>query len=82
NSIDLKSTLGGMTYSSNNRQAYFYSFWDLVLHKNFNLWLTLLPGSTTQATCKLTQSRGGLYAGPEGLNGVFSMPKNLVLTKL
>ena len=82
NSIDLKSTLGGMTYSSNNRQAYFYTFWDLALHKNFNLWLTLLPNSTTQATWELKQGRCGLYVGPPGLNGVYSMPKQIIITKL
>ena len=81
NSVDAKTTLKGMTYRSNNREAFFYTFWDLSLHKNFNLWLNLLPNSTTQATWVLKQPRG-LYVGPEGLNGVFSMPKNLVLTKL
>ena len=63
-------------------QAFFYTFWDLALHKNFNLWLTLLPNSTTQATWELKQGRGGLYVGPPGLNGVYSMPKQIIITKL
>ncbi len=82
NSLDFKNTLLGTVYNTKPNEVFFLTCWDLVLHKNFNLWLTLLPGSTTQATWKLTQGRGGLYAGPEGLNGIFSMPKNLVLTKL
>lgn len=79
---DAKTTLLGTVYSTSTNKAYFYSFWDLSLHKSFNLWLTFLPGSTTQATWKLSQGRGGLYAGPSGSNGIYSMPKQLVLTKL
>ena len=56
-------------------------FIDIQLHKNFELFLTLLPNSLTQLNWDLRQPRG-LYAGPAGLNGVFSLPKNLVLTKL
>ncbi|HAZ92090.1 MAG: hypothetical protein IPO46_05715 [Chitinophagaceae bacterium] len=79
--LDAKTTLLGTVYSTSSNKAYFYAFWDLVLHKGFELFLTLLPNSNTQATWVLKQPRG-LYTGPEGLNGVFSMPRNLVLTKL
>ena len=79
---DLKTTLNGTVYNSKVNQAFFYTFWDLALHKNFNLWLTLLPNSTTQATWELKQGRGGLYVGPPGLNGVYSMPKQINITKL
>ncbi len=80
-STDLKNTMEATVYSTSSNRAFFYSIWDLSLHKNFNLWLTLLPNSTTQATWVLKQPRG-LYVGPEGLNGGFLMPKNLVLTKV
>ena len=79
---DLKTTLNGTVYNSKVNQAFFYTFWDLALHKNFNLWLTLLPNSTTQATWELKQGRCGLYVGPPGLNGVYSMPKQIIITKL
>ena len=78
--VDLKTTLQGTTHANNPNQVYFYSFWDVVLHMNFNIFFTLQPGSTTKANWVLRQPRG-LYVGPPGLNGVFTLPKQLVLTK-
>ena len=71
--------LDGGTYG--NRALLIYSFIDIQLHKTFELFLTLLPNSLTQLNWDLRQPRG-LYAVPAGLNGVFSLPRNLVLTKL
>ena len=78
--LDMKTTLTGCTYSRIPNEVYFYCFWDLVLHMNFNIFFTLQPGSTTKANWELRQPRG-LYIGPPGLNGVFTLPKQLVLTK-
>ena len=70
-----------MANSYGNRCLLAAPFIDVHLHKTFELFLTLLPNSLTQLNWDLRQPRG-LYAGPAGLNGVFSLPKNLVLTKL
>jgi hypothetical protein len=82
NSLDFKNTLFGTVYNTKPNEVFFITLWDLVLHKNFELWFTLLPNSTNQAVWKLTQGRGGLYAGPHGLNGVYSLPKEIILNKL
>jgi hypothetical protein len=79
--VDFKTTLNGFTHPSQPQQVYFILFWDLTLHKSFELFFTMLPNSTTQARWELKQPRG-IYTGPEGLNGVFTLPKHLVLNKL
>jgi hypothetical protein len=74
-----KVTMVGGSYSVNTLLA--SPFIDIHLHKTFELFLTLLPNSLTQLNWDLRQPRG-LYAGPVGLNGIFSLPRTLVLTKL
>ena len=81
NDADFKTTLNGSCYPSTPNNIFFTRFWDLSLHKNFNLFLNMLPGSTTQATWKLRQPRG-VYVGPPGKNGLFTLPRDLIMTKL
>lgn len=76
--IDLKVTLRGI--SRGTTSVHFPVFWDLTLHKSCVLDLTLLSGSTTQATWRLKDGNG-VYAGPVGTSGAFTLPTNLVLTK-
>jgi uncharacterized protein DUF6705 len=77
-SLDFKTTLNGNTRSST--AVLFRTFWDLTLHKNFELYFSLLPGSTTQATWKLTEPQG-IYNGPNGTSGMCTLPKSLTLIK-
>lgn len=81
NSLDMKTTLHGSSYQNNPNEVFFTRFWDLSLHKNFELFFTMLPNSTTQVNWVLKQPRG-IYVGPPGLNGIYSLPKQLTLTKL
>ena len=76
---DLKTTLEGTTKGVT--KIFFYSFWDLSLHKNCNLFLELLPNTTTQANWKLTNPSGATYSGPPGTYNQFTLPRDLVLTK-
>lgn len=76
---DLNITLYGFTKSPT--EMWFVRFWDLTLHKNCNLFLKLLPNTTTQATWKLTNPNGTRYSGPSGTYNQFTLPIDLVLTK-
>jgi hypothetical protein len=76
--VDFKTTLLGSTRTPT--AVYFRTFWDLTLHKNCYLYFRLLSGSTTQATWKLKEA-DGIYNGPSGTYGKFTLPKSLVLTK-
>lgn len=78
NANSLKSTIYGFTQKPTNL---YITFWDITLNKGEELWFTLLPGSTTQSTWKLRDSRG-LYMGPAGTAGKITLPKDLILTKL
>lgn len=75
---DYKTTINGNSRYSN--AVLFRTFWDLTLHKNFYLYLTLLPGSLTQASWRLVEPPG-IYTGPNGTAGMFTLPKNITLTK-
>jgi hypothetical protein len=63
--VDPKITLEGINRGATT--IFFYAFWDLVTHKNGNLYFELLPNSTTQATWKL--------------RGQTVLPQDLILTK-
>lgn len=79
NDQDLKTTLRGNTRTPN--RVLFRTFWDLTLHKDCYLYFTLVQGSTTQAVWELTDPQG-IYGGPIGTIGKFTLPKNLILNKL
>jgi hypothetical protein len=76
---DLKTTLMGHLSSPNS--IWCTTFWDLSLHKSFYLYLTLLPNSTTQLKWNLRQ-HNGIYSGPSGTFGLFTLPKSLIMAKL
>lgn len=76
---DLNITLYGFTKSPT--EIWFVRFWDLTLHKNCNLFMRLLPNTTTQATWKLTNPNGTRYSGPPGTYNQFTLPRDLVLNK-
>lgn len=78
NSIDFNTTIVGNTRYPD--AVLFRTFWDLTLHKNFYLYFTLSPGSLTQATWKLKEPPG-IYSGPTGTAGLFTLPKQITLIK-
>lgn len=67
NGSDLRITLRGNTRAQIPKRLWFYTFWDLTLHKRSYVYLTLLPNSTTQASWNL--------------RGQSVLPSDLVLTK-
>lgn len=74
-----KITLTGKNHGAN--KIWFYNFCDLTLGKNCNLDFQLLTNSTTQASWKLRNPQG-IFVGPSNTNGKFTLPKNLILTKI
>lgn len=72
------ATLLGTTQVRNNNEVYFTKFWDLQKNKKCELRFRMLPGSTTQATWKLSNPRGLKYGSTDFS---FSFPSDLVFTK-
>jgi hypothetical protein len=77
--IDNKVTLFG--FAQNNTSARFVNFWNLTYHRSDELYLTFLPNSTTQVTWKIRGHAGIMHGLPKDRHK-YSMPINLVLTKL
>jgi hypothetical protein len=74
-----KSTLRGHAKDTNT--IWFTGCRDLTLNKNCYLFLYMLPNSTTQAKWTL-QGTGGIYNGPPGTEGLYTLPREIILTKL
>ncbi len=78
---DLKTTMVGN--AKNTTTIWFTTFWDLTLHSSCFLTLSLLPGSTTQASWKLSSSGVKITnSGGYTVKPVSILPKRLTLTKI
>ncbi len=80
---DLKTTLIG--HAKTTASIWFTTFWDLSLHSSSFASLTFLPGSTTQATWKLSKDshwKTTTNGSPTTTSSISELPKNVILTKL
>lgn len=74
---DEKTYMFGGSHGPNRLELYVP---DMLIEKTEILTLTMLPGSTTQATWELSEGRC-FYLGPQGTIGKMTLPRNLVVTK-
>ena len=79
--VDLKTTLRGFTRPSGPKNVFFNLFFDLTLHKPFEVRFNMLANSTTQASWKITKAGANLVGKPAYVNGC-TLPINLIFNKL